>query len=40
VERDNPKKIRIGRTNFAAVAMEIKKRGDFKKKMISFNKLQ
>jgi hypothetical protein len=35
VERDNPKKIRIGRTNFAAVAMEIKKRGDFKKKFLS-----
>jgi hypothetical protein len=27
VERDKPKKIRIGRTNFAAVAMEIKKGG-------------
>jgi hypothetical protein len=30
VERDKPKKIGIGRTNFAAVAMEIKKEG-FKK---------
>jgi hypothetical protein len=29
VERDKPKKIGIGKTNFAAVAMEIKKRGDF-----------
>jgi hypothetical protein len=27
VERDKPKKIGIGRTNFAAVAMEIKKGG-------------
>jgi hypothetical protein len=36
VERDKPKKIGIGRTNFAAVAMEIKKRGDF---FISFIKL-
>jgi hypothetical protein len=31
VERDKPKKIRISRTNFAAIAMEIKKRGDLKK---------
>jgi hypothetical protein len=38
VERDKPKKIRIGRTYFAAVAMEIKK-GGFKKKLISFIKL-
>jgi hypothetical protein len=27
VERDKPKKIRIGWTNFAAIAMETKKRG-------------
>jgi hypothetical protein len=27
VERDKTKKIGIGRTNFAVVAMEIKKRG-------------
>jgi hypothetical protein len=33
------RKIRIGRTNFAAVAMEIKKRGIFKKKLISLIKL-
>jgi hypothetical protein len=30
VERDKPKKIGIGRTNFAAVAMEIKNGGFFK----------
>jgi hypothetical protein len=36
VERDKPKKIGIGRTNFAAVAMEIKK-GGFN--FISFIKL-
>jgi hypothetical protein len=30
VERDNPKKIGIGWTNFAAVAMETKKGGGFK----------
>jgi hypothetical protein len=29
VERDKPKKIGIGWTNFAAVAMEIKKGGFF-----------
>jgi hypothetical protein len=40
VERyEQKKKIGIGWTNFAAVAMEIKKRGDLKKKMISFIKL-
>ena len=33
------KKIGISRTNFAAVAMEIKKRGTFKKNLISFIKL-
>jgi hypothetical protein len=38
VERDKPKKIGIRRTNFAAVAMEIKK-GGFKKKLISLLKL-
>jgi hypothetical protein len=31
LERDKPKKIGIGRINFAAVAMEIKKGGIFKK---------
>jgi hypothetical protein len=36
VERDKPKKIGIGRTNFAAVAMEIKK-GGFKKKFDFFH---
>jgi hypothetical protein len=35
VEQDKPKKIRIGRTNFAAVAMEIKKRGDLNFFLIS-----
>jgi hypothetical protein len=35
VERDKPKKIRIGWTNFAAVAMETKK-GGFKKICIPF----
>jgi hypothetical protein len=30
VERDKPKKIGIGRTNFAAVAMEMKKGGFLK----------
>jgi hypothetical protein len=37
VERDKPKKIGIGRANFAAVAMEIK-RGNFNF-FISFLKL-
>jgi hypothetical protein len=32
--RDKPKKIPIGWTNFAAVAIEIEKRGDLKKKLI------
>jgi hypothetical protein len=36
VERVKPKKIGIGWTNFAAVAMETKKRG-FKKKLDSFH---
>jgi hypothetical protein len=36
VERDQPKKIGIGWTNFAAVAMETKK-GDLKKKLDSFH---
>jgi hypothetical protein len=39
VERDKPKKIAIGRTNFAAVAMEIKKKGDLNFFLISFIKL-
>jgi hypothetical protein len=39
VERDKPKKIGISWTNFAAIAMEIKKRGDLKKKKnITFTK--
>jgi hypothetical protein len=40
VERDKPKKIGIGWTNFAAVAMETKKRGIKKKNWIPFTKLQ
>jgi hypothetical protein len=36
VERDKPKKIRIGWTNFAAVAMETKKEG-FKAFLDSFH---
>jgi hypothetical protein len=36
VERDKQKKIGIGRTNFATVAMEIKK-GRFKKKIDFFH---
>jgi hypothetical protein len=36
VERDKPKKIGIGWTNFAAVAMETKK-GGFKKCLDSFH---
>jgi hypothetical protein len=39
VERDKPKKIGIGWTNFVAVAMETKKGGDFKKNWIPFIKL-
>jgi hypothetical protein len=38
VERDKPKKTGLGRTNFAAVAMEIKK-GGFFLIFISFIKL-
>jgi hypothetical protein len=38
VEQDKPKKIGIGWTNFAAVAMETKK-GDLKKNWIHFIKL-
>ena len=37
MERDKPKKIGIGWTNFAAVAMETKK-GGFKKCLDSFHK--
>jgi hypothetical protein len=38
VERDKPKKIGIGRTIFATVAMEIKKKGgDLKKKFDFFH---
>jgi hypothetical protein len=36
VERDKPKKIRIGWTNFATVAIETKK-GGLKKKLDSFH---
>jgi hypothetical protein len=36
VERDKPKKIGIGWTNFPAVAMETKK-GEFKKNLDSFH---
>jgi hypothetical protein len=36
VKRDKPKKIGIGWTNFAAVAMETKKAG-FKKYLVSFH---